>query len=234
MNLSIINRQPSEEQVWDSEGRLEIVSVFETIQGEGPFAGEPCVFVRLAGCNLRCPGCDTDYTSGRRTVSVETLIQEVRSKRPSGLVVITGGEPFRQRLTLALSALVSSGYRVQIESNGRLFEADVPPLLSEEKVTLVCSPKGPINVAWQPHLRHLKYVLRSPEVSALDGLPMSSIGYPFPPERPWHGFQGTVWLQPFDAQNEEENRAHRRAAIDSCLKHGYRLSLQTHKILGLP
>ena len=77
-------------------GDVEIVDIWKTIQGEGPLAGCPSVFIRLAGCNLRCPWCDTDYTSNRKLWRASEVVELVRAIRPSGLVVLTGGEPFRQ------------------------------------------------------------------------------------------------------------------------------------------
>ena len=56
----MINKQPIEKREPSYEGTLQVHSIFKTIQGEGPFCGTPCVFVRLAGCNLQCPACDTD------------------------------------------------------------------------------------------------------------------------------------------------------------------------------
>lgn len=229
-----INNQRAELSSLDPNGDLDIVSVFETIQGEGPYVGEPCVFVRLAGCNLRCPNCDTDYTSGRRMVNVENLLKQVQSIRPSGLVVITGGEPFRQNLYPFLLSLRCLNYKVQIETNGRLFHPRVIPLLGTGKVEVVCSPKGEIDPLWYPHLRHLKYVLHHSEVSPDDGLPTRSLGYSFSPGRKWEGFRGTIWVQPMDSQDPAETDLNVKATVQSCLKYGYRLSLQTHKILGLP
>ena len=69
-----MNQQAPEKQQLRGDGLLAVHSIFYTIQGEGPFAGETAVFVRLAGCNLQCPLCDTDYTSDRRMVGPMGLV----------------------------------------------------------------------------------------------------------------------------------------------------------------
>ena len=89
---------------------LQVHSIFHTIQGEGPFAGTPAVFIRLAGCNLKCPGCDTEYTSKRKEMTVAQILDAIYevSSITTKLVVITGGEPFRQDLTRLLNALTEN------------------------------------------------------------------------------------------------------------------------------
>ena len=73
---TILNTQPIEKRHHKVD--LEVHSIFYTIQGEGPFCGTPAVFIRLAGCNLQCPSCDTNYTSKRRTMTAEEIVNEVR------------------------------------------------------------------------------------------------------------------------------------------------------------
>ena len=92
----MINIQPIEKYVQAENKMLDVHSIFYTIQGEGPFTGCPAVFVRLAGCNLKCPGCDTDYTSNRTPMTAEQILNKILElASPATLVVITGGEPFR-------------------------------------------------------------------------------------------------------------------------------------------
>jgi len=97
----IKNTQKPEQRTLETS--IDIVDYFRTIQGEGPFAGFPAVFIRMAGCNLKCPGCDTNYTHGRDTVSAIALTEELvplLAKTPRAVIVITGGEPFRQPAAL--------------------------------------------------------------------------------------------------------------------------------------
>lgn len=231
-----MNEQPTEKQVAHSQGYIDVQGeVWETLQGEGPFAGRPAVFVRTAGCNLsaNCKLCDTDYTSKRRHVSPHILLAEIKALRPSGLVVITGGEPFRQELGGLVRLLLSCQYEVQIETNGTLCDDSIL-YLDYDRLTIVCSPKtGTINKELQPHITALKYILRDRHVDPDDGLPTDSLGGDCKPCRPWEGFKGTVYCQPVDEQDEQLNKKNLAAAMKSCFKYGYTLSYQLHKLLGL-
>lgn len=212
---------------------LAVHSIFPTIQGEGPFAGRPAVFLRLAGCNLQCPHCDTDYTSERRQLMVPKIVEEIKAVAGrSSLVVITGGEPFRQRLTILAHALFAEGFAVQIETNGTFHEPGFP----YEQVTIVCSPKaGQINHKLHPHISALKYVISYGNVAEDDGLPLQALGHPAWPRlaRPPEGFRGPIFVQPEDSQDEELNKLHLSTAVAVCLKYGYRLCLQVHKLIGV-
>lgn len=100
---------------------LEISEIFHSIQGESTRAGRPCVFVRLAGCNLDCSYCDTAYSRDRGEPSTrEAVVARVEAYR-CRLVEITGGEPLLQEETPALvSALLDRGREVLVETNGTL------------------------------------------------------------------------------------------------------------------
>jgi 7-carboxy-7-deazaguanine synthase len=95
--------------------------IFLSIQGESSYAGLPCVFVRLAGCNLSCTWCDTKYANldaDARELSVDTVVKEVNGYK-CGLAEITGGEPMLQPETRTLAAkLLDDGYDVLMETNG--------------------------------------------------------------------------------------------------------------------
>jgi len=241
------NPQPSERYTLRSDGALDVVRIWHTIQGEGPHAGKPAVFVRLAGCNLACPFCDTDYTTGRSFYNPSNLQDSVEYNafRETRLVVITGGEPFRQNLGPFLRLLRLSGFHAQVETNGAY-----PKFMEDEQQdwsllpTIVCSPKLPhINASLVPHITALKYVLEAGKVDGEDGLPTNTLGEKWPPGRPeWEDFKGEVYVQPVDhsldenlttTQRLKQNEANVKAAVDSCLKFGYRLCLQVHKLVGL-
>ncbi len=100
---------------------MKISEIFRSIQGESSFAGLPCVFIRLAGCNLRCRYCDTQHAlDGGDTMSLEEIIQQVRTFGVE-LVEVTGGEPLFQKETPELvAALLERGHKVLVETNGSL------------------------------------------------------------------------------------------------------------------
>lgn len=246
-----MNIQPIEKRDLRTDGQLAVHSIFQTIQGEGPFCGVPCVFVRLAGCNLQCPACDTDYTSNRQFMSTAEVVNEVSrlsvgDMRGNSLVVITGGEPFRQDLYLLFRYLMAAGFYVQVESNGTL-EPTLPRdarmagwhynrnPFQREGVYVVCSPKtGKIHPTTFDVACCLKYVVRAGCV-AEDGLPLSALDHPSNPypARPPQGWKYPVYVQPLDSKDVEENAEHTAQAVDSCMRHGYTLQLQVHKEIGV-
>lgn len=102
-----------------------VSEIFLSIQGESTYAGLPCVFVRLAGCNLSCTWCDTRYArsaEGAREISIDGILDEVKREAGlyrSGLIEITGGEPLIQEETKELARrLLDAGNTVLIETNG--------------------------------------------------------------------------------------------------------------------
>ncbi len=236
------NSQPIEKRLPSYEGVLDVHSIFKTIQGEGPFCGTPCVFIRLAGCNLQCPGCDTDYTSERHSLNVPTIVKQVRElfsqQIQPGLVVITGGEPFRQHIRELICELVYCGCYVQVESNGTM---NPPEFNWNKNITerrgayLVVSPKtGKINPLALSAAVALKYVVQHDNIM-IDGLPRKALNHPCRPflARPPEGWGGLIYVQPQDDRNEAMNHRNTAAAVQSCLEHGYILQLQIHKIIGM-
>jgi len=225
------NQQPKEDLDRRADGSLDIVDIFRTIQGEGPFTGHPAVFIRLAGCVLRCPGCDTDYTSVRERMTPETVIQEVERFRPTPLIVITGGEPLRQNLNTLVHILIRTNHKVQIETNGRLMDYQLP--FDDINFSVVCSPKGKVNPVLARRIKAYKYIIRAGDTDDKDGLPTSVLENGERPDRPLKDSQSLVYIQPYDEHNEEKNKANIQATIESSLKFGYIISLQLHKIVGL-
>lgn len=228
------NQKPEKLIPAHPEGELIIHSIFPTIQGEGIFAGDPATFVRLAGCNLRCPACDTDYTSVAELNSVKFIKSYIDSvSAPNKLVVITGGEPFRQDISVLVTTLVDAGYRIQIETNGTL-----PPTYDVNKysdnVWIMCSPKvGRLHKDLIPHVSAYKYVVGYNEVDLIDGLPTRVLGLKSRPARPPQEHERLVFIQPMDSKDAEVNGKHLQAAKESALNHGYTLCLQIHKIINV-
>ncbi len=118
---------------------LDVCEVFASIQGESTFAGRPCAFIRLSGCNLRCAWCDTSYAwEGGQPRTLDALVEEVRNFGLP-LIEITGGEPLLQPATPALAQrLLDHGLTVLIETNGSLPIFAVPP-----QAIAIVDMKGP-------------------------------------------------------------------------------------------
>lgn len=185
--------------------------------------------------------CDTDYTSSRIMAGPCTLANLVDDAFPPAasawrdrLVVITGGEPFRQNVGPFVRELLTRGFKVQVETNGSLFLEDFPYC---GDVTIVASPKaGRVHEKLRPYVKHLKYVVEAGRQHSQTRLPVHVLGNKAAVEPPWADFVrrgGTVWVQPSDMQNDECNAANVEACVAAAKEHGYRVSLQTHKILGV-
>jgi 7-carboxy-7-deazaguanine synthase (Cx14CxxC type) len=201
---------------------------FYTLQGEGAQAGRPAVFLRFAGCNLWsgreedragavCNFCDTDFVGtdgegGGKFTTAEALADWVAARWPGGrnkYVVCTGGEPLLQLDGPAIEALHARGFEVAVETNGT---QPAPPGLD----WICVSPKADAPLQ----------LTRGDELKLVYPQPLA------PPER----FAGLdfrhFFLQPMDGLLKTR---HTRACIDYCLQHPqWRLSVQTHKLLGIP
>ncbi len=101
---------------------MQIIEIYKSLQGESSYTGLPCVFVRLAGCNLRCTWCDSEYTfKGGQRMTLEEIEREVHRLSPDGgLVEITGGEPLLQEREAVplMEWLLTAGYTVLLETSG--------------------------------------------------------------------------------------------------------------------
>ncbi len=208
---------------------LKVHSIFYTIQGEGPYSGRPAVFIRLSGCNLACSFCDTEFDL-YESLELEQILDRVRdvcrvsnrnlNKRM--LIVITGGEPFRQRIGMLCDLLIKSNFEVQIETNGLLYNE-----ISNE-VQVICSPKNNGNGYYKIRddvLRHtvgIKFIVSSSleGYSNIAEVGQSEIGVP-------------VYVQPMDEYDEEKNRSNIKLAIEIAMKNNAMFSMQLHKIVGM-
>lgn len=207
----------------------QVKEIFYTLQGEGANAGTPAVFCRFAGCNLwsgreadrpdaECRFCDTDFVGtdgpgGGKFATASALAHACRAactaERGPYLVVLTGGEPMLQVDGPLIEALHAEGFSIAIETNGSLA---VP-----EAIDWICvSPKAGVALA-QTTGDELKLVYPQP---GLDPAALAHLRFE-------HRF-----LQPMDGPSRAENTS---AAIAYCLKNPpWRLSVQTHKVLGIP
>ena len=107
---------------------LNVSEIFYSIQGESTYTGLPCVFVRLAGCNLRCNYCDTTFSyKSEITLSITDIITKVKEYDPVKLVEITGGEPLLQSEVFQLiRSLHKNGHIILLETNGTILLKDIP------------------------------------------------------------------------------------------------------------
>ncbi len=100
---------------------MYLIEIYKSVQGESSFAGRPCIFVRLAGCNLRCSWCDSEYTfKGGYKLSEDEVVAEIEKLAPVRLIEFTGGEPLLQERELVplMERLLVSGYELMIETSG--------------------------------------------------------------------------------------------------------------------
>jgi 7-carboxy-7-deazaguanine synthase len=234
----MLNIQKPEKKAINDGSELAVNSIFYTIQGEGPFAGTPAYFIRLAGCNLQCPLCDTEYTN-RKTMHIDKIVTALKLENPTAypkLVVITGGEPFRQKLTPLILLLISKNIHVQIETNGTLFDSALP--YGHSLLTIVCSPKsGAINKFLMPRVSAFKYVATAESlVGSIDGLPSHALEHPNGNglARPSADWKGKIYLQAVDEQDVEKNKINEQAVVASCLQYEHILCIQIHKLIGVP
>jgi 7-carboxy-7-deazaguanine synthase (Cx14CxxC type) len=218
-----------EHDLQDIAALYSVKEIFYTLQGEGANAGTPAVFLRFAGCNLWsgreedrasavCRFCDTDFVGtdgpgGGRFETPERLADAVARQWPAcgtrRFVVCTGGEPLLQLDTALIEALHARGFRVAVETNGTL--APSPG------IDWICvSPKAeaPLALMRGDELK-LVYPQKEAEPGRFEAMNFT------------HFF-----LQPMDGPRLTENT---RLAVEYCKRHPrWRLSLQTHKLIGIP
>ncbi|MFY0665698.1 MAG: 7-carboxy-7-deazaguanine synthase [Natronospirillum sp.] len=211
-----------------------VKEAFYSLQGEGAHTGRPAIFCRFAGCNLWngreadrataiCNFCDTDFVgidgqNGGKFKTAELLVQHLAALWPSDqahrYVIFTGGEPLLQLDTSLINAMHSASFEVGVETNGTI---PAPAGLD----WLCVSPKGTAEVV----------------ISQCDELKLVFPQADAPPERFAHVQASHYYLSPMNPPHAEliaPQSANVRATIDYCLAHPqWRLTLQTHKILGV-
>jgi len=240
----------------DNPLELRVQSMFPTIQGEGPFAGHCATFIRLAGCNLACHFCDTEFESGMSNlIPVEAIAAYVR-RQPAHmqkLVVLTGGEPLRQNIALLVEMLLNySGSLtgcVQLETAGTLWDSRLNQFTNGGRLRIVCSPKTPaVNGDVALLCRDWKYIISARDALGDDGLPHQGTqrANRHLPQQIWRRPGGwrpedTIWLSPMDESQHPDFPKQKTVQTENntalvarlAQQHGYRVSLQMHKLLGV-
>lgn len=188
--------------------------IFYSLQGEGHNTGRAAVFVRFSGCNLKCPFCDTDFSEYKEMSAEEIASLSLTLSKGDGMpmVVLTGGEPTLQADKELIDRLHQAGFPfVAMESNGTM----KPP---EGLDWLTVSPKGKVAVDRCDELKVL-----------FDGdRPLS-----LPLGDDWGGAD-YYYLQPMDTGDAESNKEITAACVEYIKRHPkWRLSLQTHKLIGI-
>ena len=150
---------------------LKLSEIFGSLQGESTYAGLPCIFIRLAGCNLRCSYCDTKYAySVKFQMNNDQILQKLQKYTPVKLVEITGGEPLAQvEVYHLMQKLHARDYKILLETNGSLPLKQVPQFV-HKIVDIKCPGSGEADSFKEINLRFLdkntdeiKFVLASKE-----------------------------------------------------------------------
>ena len=212
--------------------RGRIAETFYSVQGEGPTAGLPAVFVRLQGCSVGCAWCDTKYSwdpGAGSLVDLDALVAEAAS-HPCRRAVVTGGEPLESELFAPLvRALAERGFAIEVETSGTL----PPPLETSGGIQWNVSPK--LAGSGVPASRRInpeairaflardawwKFVLS--EEAEVDEVLHLAERFALPRER--------ILLQP-EALRREDLTARGRWIVEACKRHGFRFSSRLHLIL---
>ena len=192
---------------------MRINEIFYSIQGEGVNTGRPAVFVRLSGCNLKCPFCDTDFSTSEEMTVYEIVDEVCNLSNGCKFVVITGGEPTIQDCVQLIDTLHLAGYEVAMESNG--------------------TRPAPYNVNWLTISPKIAYIdndaakvrqMRADEVKLVfDGMHEPSD----------YGITAKhYYLQPCDTGDPATNEVIIQQCVQYIKNHPkWKLSLQTQKIL---
>ena len=207
---------------------FQVVELFHSLQGEGRLTGVPSVFVRLAGCNLRCVWCDTAHArepDAGRAMALAELVRQVCTF-PTRFVVLTGGEPMTAAGVPALAAALQTQRKhITIETNGTrppdgiaCHLASISPKLRNSSATPGQDEAVRINLpaiaAWMDGYDYqLKFVVSSPDDVLEARRILADLGRPVPPER--------VLLMP-EGTNRTPARPRDLWLVEACKKHGYR------------
>jgi len=230
--------------------KLDIFDIFPTVQGEGTMQGVPAIFIRLSGCNLQCPLCDTEYTDGAENMALAEVLRVVseywKENSAVKLAVLTGGEPFRQNIFPLIMGLLELGLIVQVESNGKL-----DPIIPDGANLAVLVRRGQLHITLAPKTARIsemleklancyKYPVSAAEPLLDDGIPRRVLDHPLPVgakvSRPRSDYKGPVYLFPEDTGSTAELDKSTNMIIEAVLsrrKYMLLAGIQAHKIWGV-
>lgn len=198
---------------------MRVNEIFYSVQGEGRWTGRPALFVRLSGCNLRCPFCDTDFDAYTEMPAEEIIGELKRLSASCRFVVLTGGEPTLQVRPDFVEQLHRSGYFVAMETNGAYTDSSS---LGVDWVTL--SPKGPYTGAALKTFRAHELKMVMDDVVSEDEITAVQTAVDVT----------CYYLQPCDTGDARRNQTIRQRVFDFIQRHPeWTLSLQIHKILNV-
>jgi len=207
---------------------LRVSECFLSVQGEGPSAGTPAHFVRLQGCDVGCHWCDSKYTwgtSGGRAASIDEALDEAAALGPAPLLVVTGGEPLEHDGVYALlDRALARWRRVEVETSGI-----APPRMSHDNLFWNVSPKLPsVTPRWSETWAHAAAWATAPRATFKlvvgderdrdDALRLLAQHH-VPAER--------VMLMP-EGLTDDAVRAHAPLVVETCKRHGFRMSPRLH------
>jgi 7-carboxy-7-deazaguanine synthase len=222
---------------------MHLIELYKSVQGESSFAGLPCIFVRLAGCNLRCAWCDSEYTfSGGKPFTLDEIEEQVNALAPCTLVEFTGGEPMLQARELLplMERLLARNFTLMMETSGERPLGEVPRAV-HKIVDVKCPGAG--SAANSFRLENLDALTRNDEVKfVISDRADYEFARAFIAEHKVNEKAGGILLSPAFRQTPSPQRTadnmmlDPRKLVEWMLADGVpaRLSLQIHKFIWEP
>jgi 7-carboxy-7-deazaguanine synthase len=220
-----------------------LIELYKSVQGESSLTGVPCIFVRLAGCNLRCAWCDSEYTfTGGKPYGADEIVAEIKTLQPCPLIEFTGGEPMLQARELLplMQRLLDAGYTLMMETSGERPLADVPKAV-HKIVDVKCPGAG--SAANSFRMENLAALTPNDEVKfVLSDRADYEFARDFIREHDLAAKCGGVLLSPAFSKTPSDVRSTENATLDPRLVVEWmladglpaRLSLQIHKYIWEP
>jgi 7-carboxy-7-deazaguanine synthase len=222
---------------------MYLIELYKSVQGESSFAGLPCIFVRLAGCNLRCAWCDSEYTfTGGKPFTEDEIVAQIEALAPCRLIEFTGGEPMLQAKELLplMQRLLSQNYTLMIETSGERPLSEVPKAV-HKIVDVKCPGAGAAANSFR--LENLTAFTPNDEVKfVISNREDYEFARDFIREHDLNSKAGGILLSPAFVQTPSPQRTADNMALDPrklvewMLADGLnaRLSLQIHKFIWEP